>query len=256
MAISTTALDDSRSTNRRRRLVIALILLATLSVALLLRFLSSQPDELHVEGSSYLPSASASEWVTYADHVLVIKTVEDKLEQPTDTELERGEGIRLRTTTLEVERVLWSRTDAAETAPKLIVWKTLGTAFKNGDTDRQYTMIAGGRPRIELDHTYVAAVAYRGERCSEGDPRQPAEWIPLGEFATLPYENGVLGQGEFEGREVTPQEMREATDSSETLRDQIFGLSAEALVSELATAKPTEYREIFRQQMSAKGCEQ
>lgn len=205
-------------------------------------------------GSDRLPNTSAAEWVTYADHVVVVTPVSDNLNEPNSIERERGEGILLPTTVLEVSQVLWSRKDAAQPAPSQVTWLTPGVAFKGG-IENQKPMTLAGEPRIERGHTYIAAIAYSEAFCSEGDPPQPAEWFPLGSSAILPYDSNVIGLGEYEGKSVTPQEMADLPEPEISLRGQMVGLSAEALVNKLNATQPEEYKEVFRNRTVGSECQ-
>lgn len=210
---------------------VAGLLLAVSAALIIWLTLGSAPgaNEAAGVGSDRLPNTSAAEWVTYPDHVIVVTPVSDKLNDPTAWDRERGEGILLRTTVLKASEVLWSREDATQPAPDTITWLTAGTAFKKR-VDKQRPMVLADQPRIELGHTYIAAVSYSAAFCSEGDPPQPAEWFPVGQSAVLPYDDQVIGQGEYEGRLVTPQEMASLGGPESAVRTRMIGLSKEALV--------------------------
>ena len=63
-------------------------------------------------------------------------------------------------------------------------------------------------PRLEVEHTYIVALDWVPARCDVGDRPQPAGWRALGSDAIVPYDEGVIGQGELEGREQTVAEVQ------------------------------------------------
>ncbi|MFI6575031.1 hypothetical protein ACIBFB_04465 [Nocardiopsis sp. NPDC050513] len=85
------------------------------------------PDELPLTNASASyrrPGATAQDWVTYADHVILARAVDQEVQEPTPIEVERGEGMVGRTVTLEVRRVLWSAPDPAQPAPEVYEYPT------------------------------------------------------------------------------------------------------------------------------------
>ena len=144
-----------------------------------------EPNVVYGSASDSLPNTTPSDWVTYADHVVVVTPTKDVLLKSPPEDLARGEGIRLRRTTLALSQVVWSRKDAEMKPPETVTWYTVGTAFSDGNADRQVPMVIPGQPRVELGHTYIAAIAYKGRNCTE-EPPVPAEWVPLGSGAILP----------------------------------------------------------------------
>ncbi|MDT0489569.1 hypothetical protein RM717_03500 [Streptomyces griseus] len=98
--------------------------------------------------------------------------------------------------TLRVDKVLWSRAAPARTAPVTFDWTAHGWQF-TGDTR---TKMAGeDQPRIEKGHRYVMALQWEPPRCDPDDGDTPGRWRGLGAESTIPYDNGVLGQGESQG---------------------------------------------------------
>jgi hypothetical protein len=142
------------------------------------------------------PSVSANEWVTYADHVAVVTPVSETEIAADTTEVERGEGMIGRKVTLRVDKILWSNPQAAAPAPQSFDRESSGWVFK--DTERAKFALHE-RPRVETGHTYVAALHWEPEHCSEGDPVEPAHWVGLGAGSTLPFDDGTINKGEFEG---------------------------------------------------------
>ncbi|MEO3875775.1 hypothetical protein ABGB18_43930 [Nonomuraea sp. B12E4] len=174
-------------------------------------------------GDARLPSDLPADWVGYADHVAEVELLSEQEVPPSAEELRIGEGYIGRTGTLAVQRVLWSREGAAP-LPASLPMNLAGWEF-SGDVRRR---LAGhDTPRVETGHTYLMAVS----RYSEG-------WGPLGPGGTLPYDNGVIGQGESQGAPQTADEARAATAARSTVASTMAGQPAEALVALLRTTAP------------------
>ncbi|NEA34727.1 hypothetical protein G3I17_24160 [Streptomyces sp. SID13031] len=188
-----------------------------------------------------MPSGTAADWVTYADHVVVVKVVSEKALQPTQTETERGEGLIGRKVSLQVQKVLWSSKTAAQPAPKSWEYNATGWAFTGGKLEDPTPVALHERPRMETGHQYVIALAWDGPRCSPEETPEAGRWMGLGEGSELPFDGGVIGAGENEGAVQTVGEAR--TDAAEAgavadLEDQLAGKTAADLVSSLKAATP------------------
>jgi hypothetical protein len=83
-------------------------------------------DVLLGRGADHLPNRTASDWVTYADHVVVATATGEQEVAPTQQEVERGEGTFGRTVALRVDKVLWSRSDVPRPAPDTWVYNAMG----------------------------------------------------------------------------------------------------------------------------------
>jgi len=192
------------------------------------------------QGSDHLPSVSATDWVTYADHVIVVEAVAEQAIPPSAGELERGEGIIGRVVSLTVEDVLWSREGATQAAPATWEYSGLGWAFADGDTTSTVEMALLDLPRVEVGHQYVMAIRWEAAICDEDGEYTRAQWRGLGEGSEIPYDDNTLGNGESEG---TVQDAAafaaEAEDEPEQgIEELLAGQSADALVSALASAVP------------------
>ncbi|MEV8378027.1 hypothetical protein AB0P21_35135 [Kribbella sp. NPDC056861] len=199
------------------------------------------PKALLADGDDRLPSGAAADWVTYADHVVVVSVTGEKALQPTRTELDRGEGLIGRKVALTVDKVLWSRKDAARPAPRAWEYNAAGWAFSEGKPEQRTPVALHDRPRMEKGHQYVIALAWDGPRCSPGEAVEAGRWMGLGEGSELPFDGGVIGQGENEG---APQPLAKArTDAAKAgavgdLEDQLAGSGAGELVAKLKAATP------------------
>ncbi|MFD5553323.1 hypothetical protein ACFWIA_05720 [Streptomyces sp. NPDC127068] len=199
-------------------------------------------------GKDRLPAATAADWVTYADHVVVVTPVAEREIAPGQEEIERGEGVIFRDVTLRVDRVLWSRPAPDLPAPPSFSWTAYGWQFTEGSLANRTEMAGDEEPRIESGHSYVMAVEWAEPHCTPGDAQAPGQWRGLGADSTIPFDNGVLGQGESAGTVVSPQPQRAAvvdpSDPHRTLEAQVAGQSAEHLTSVLNSAVPGQRKQI------------
>jgi hypothetical protein len=199
-----------------------------------------EPEVMLGHGSDRLPSVTATDWVTYADHVIVVEAVSEDTLPPTAEELERGEGIIGRIVTLSIEDVLWSREGATMAAPETWEYSGLGWQFRNGDLTDTVEMALHGFPRVEPGHQYVMAIRWEKAVCDEDGEYTPAQWSGLGEGSEIPYDGDTIGNGESEG---TVQDTATFTAAAEDEVDQgveelLAGQSADAIVTALNSAVP------------------
>ena len=202
--------------------------------------------------ADHLPNESATDWVTYADHVVLVSPVSETEVPPSATEVARGEGLIGRSLDLRVERVLWSR-EGGPAAPEQIDWHAFGWQFTGGDLSARTPLAAEDAPRLEVGHQYVLAVRWEPARCTEGDT-VPARWQGLGADAIVPADSGVIGRGELEGsyRSVARTRARPKAPSVGTsLEDQLAGGTVVDLQGVLAATAPQPEQEAAASALSA-----
>ncbi len=154
---------------------------------------STSDDTALFHGASRLPSTTPQDWVTYADYVLVLRPT---AEQPTSLSGD-DDALVMRDVASDVVRVAWRSPSATQSAPSQLNMVMVGThTTSDGE---QIDVAMEGAPRLEVGHTYLAAVSYVPARCSAGDIPEPAHFELLGEDALVPFDKGVVGQGEMEG---------------------------------------------------------
>ncbi|NYH55361.1 hypothetical protein HNR06_004950 [Nocardiopsis arvandica] len=202
------------------------------------------PDELPLTNASAAyrrPGQTAQDWVTYADHVILARAVDEEVHEPLPVEAERGEGMVGRTVTLEVERVLWSASDPAQPAPKTYEYPTWGFVFTGG-VDNMRPVGTQDEPRVEVGHDYVIAIDWEEARCSQGDEPQPAMWMGLDNSSVVPADDGVVGSGESGGRVASAQVRRSSSEpvlrGEGTFEGRMMGETVASLARELAQAEP------------------
>lgn len=196
-------------------------------------------------GADRLPDRTASDWVTYADHVVTVTPLSQVPIKPPPEALERGEGMILRRLTLRVDEVLWSNAGVKKAAPKKLPWVAYGWHFTGGNTSNRVKMASADAPRIEAGHRYIMAINWQPARCTTGD-FVPAQWGGLGSDSILPFDRHVIGLGESEGQRQTLAQATAGVPAiapNRSLEDELVGESADALVQALESADPASKRQ-------------
>lgn len=160
-------------------------------------------------GADRLPNQTPRDWVTYADHVVVVTVVDESEKPPPADTIKSGKNTMIeRKVSLRVDKVLWSSPKPAQPAPKQFSQDALGWMINDRDVNNRSKFAAEDAPRIEVGHTYISAIQWEPERCAEGDGTKPASWRGLGTYSDLPYDNSTVGQGEMEGATQTAAKAR------------------------------------------------
>jgi hypothetical protein len=132
---------------------------------------------------SMLISETPYDWVEFADHAVVVRAT-----GPERRMTEGGFGGRR--VRLDCRRVLWSRPGAPR-PPRSVenVW-VRGWARPEDDLfNRERRAVLEKSCRIELGHTYIVALVHI-----------PGEgWIFTEQDGALPFDGGIIGNGEWEG---------------------------------------------------------
>lgn len=114
------------------------------------------------------PSDTASDVVSYADHVALVTATTETDAPPTasPTSSPGGEHVVMRRITFRVDRTLWSRPDAP-TAPKHLTALWWGWLLRDG---KRTPFIVHGAPVVFLGAQYVMPIAYDGTTFSAIQP--------------------------------------------------------------------------------------
>ncbi|MEU9133066.1 hypothetical protein AB0D08_34040 [Kitasatospora sp. NPDC048540] len=159
-----------------------------------------RPRVILAHGKERLPSTTAQDWVSYGDRTVIATVTSETQLAASDEEIEAGEGYLSRTVTLNVQQQLWARSGAPALPAGLTITAD-GWAFKG----TQKTPIAETEgSRLEVGHTYLLTL----DRLAGG------AWTTLGGGARVPYDNNVVGNGEYEGSLVTPSSFARSTPAS------------------------------------------
>lgn len=171
------ASDDPIPRPPARRLTLAvLLLLLCAAVAIVIarrhaappaRTMSVLPAPTTTTDAPF-PSDTASDVVSYADHVALVTAIADTDALPTATPTSSpgGDKVIMRTITFRVDRTLWSQPDAP-TAPKQLTALWWGCLLRDG---KRTPFIVHGAPAVFLGAQYVMPIAYDGTTFSAIQP--------------------------------------------------------------------------------------
>ncbi len=134
-------------------------------------------------------STTPADWAANADYVVDASMVEEHA-GPSDGSTVRRFG------TFKVNKILYSR-KGSPPPPASFDTAVWGWSI-NKDGSRQ-PMAMRGTSRHMVGHRYILAIRLFEPRCSEGDTPEPGGWGIIGSGASIPFDDGRLGQGELEG---------------------------------------------------------
>ncbi|SKC40186.1 hypothetical protein [Krasilnikoviella flava] len=222
--------------------VAAVLLAATLAACASPTDVASPGGVVIAMAEESFPSTTAADWVTYADHVVVVTAVDEDevlMAREDDDGNPPGERSFRRDMTLQVDDLVWSAPEPRHRAPSgSFVTGAPWTTVRAGVRTR---VAIEDTPRIEVGHTYVVALVWRP---AVEDPTAPsaAHWAWLGMDALLPYDDAI-GVGELEGT-VRTEPLRVAEDDPQySFEDAMAGRSVADLVAVLTGTNPVEREE-------------
>jgi len=200
------------------------------------------PSVVIGEGKDRYPSQTAEDWATYADYVVVVSAIKETQLEPRASEVERGEGLVGRLVNLRVDQIVWSNPSTAVSPPKSFAWQGSGWLFHDGHPDQLTRFAIEDRPRVEVGHSYIIAIIWQPAKCSLGDSPEAAQWVGLGEGSTIPYDDQIVGNGEFEGSRVIQGAVSTASQTAPSenvkIEDMMAGRAGRDVAAVLKTATP------------------
>ncbi|MFI9562911.1 hypothetical protein [Streptomyces rishiriensis] len=146
-------------------------------------------DLIIAESKDGIPSATATDWVSYGDQAAVVHVTAEHEGEADSEEIAAGEGYLSRTVDLQVKERVWSRSGATA-LPATLTIVADGWSFKG---DAKTRVGSAEASRLEVGHDYLVSFAHYAD----------GEWATIGTGAILPYDSGEVGQGEYEGSTVT-----------------------------------------------------
>ncbi|WP_111721439.1 hypothetical protein [Homoserinimonas sp. OAct 916] len=168
-----------------------------------------------------LPGETLTDWVTYLDRVVSAKVTTISRGELAPEEVEAGEGLEIRNVTLQITDTLWKSEQAHDIGETVTIASGGWLVGQNLDDRR---LILTGAVQLEMDHSYLLPLFY--------DESFDPAWQGLSNTAILPFDYGVIGQGE-----VFAGERGHAARSTEATRA-LWGLDRAAVVNTLAATKP------------------
>jgi hypothetical protein len=182
------------------------------------------PKLIVAHADQLLPSETATDWVTYSDHLVVATMTGERKLAASAEEQRAGEGFIPRVVTLRVDEVLWSR-PGARTAPKTVDMDLDGWRFKG---DKLTPVRLEGEPMLTAGSQYVLPLTYLDVTKTV----TVAGWSALSMNSILPYKDGVIGKGDIVAGYAGP------TEPSTAVRDSAWQKPLTSLVSTLRSAQP------------------
>ncbi|MGX1544450.1 hypothetical protein [Streptomyces adustus] len=176
------------------------------------------------------PSESAQDWVDNADVVIVGRATR---EWESDRQELASGAYRYqleRTVRLTRESVVFTSGRRAHPSPGPAVdYVAPGWKIPRSDAAARVDDLTGDAPRVVLGHTYVLAL-----RWEEG------RWVSLGEGAVVPFDGHTVGNGEWCGRVLGPEDFAEgermARHDDHSLEKALLGQGADAVSQALDRA--------------------
>lgn len=142
-------------------------------------------------------SSTASDWVRNADVAVLAKVTDEESGPATSVGDGSGDKFMVRSVTIEVLQQLWGRAGLPDLDDGgSIEISAPGTVVR--DDGSVSKLAVRSQPRLEIGNSYVLALVCEPS-LSGGGP----SWVTLGTGAVIPFEAGVLGNGESEGRPVS-----------------------------------------------------
>ncbi len=184
------------------------------------------------EGRDRTGSRSASDWASSAEFVVAVTVVNEVRGKIANEDLEREEGMISREVVLRVDRLIWTAESGKVEAPQEIRQQAAGWVFNNNNGTGERPFALTNASRLEVGHSYVTALDWVDDPCSKDVMK--GSWVGLGAFGTIPFDSGILGLGEVEGR---IQDLRGVRVDIPTLRTDVAGKSVEELAAQLSTAE-------------------
>lgn len=211
---------------------------------------TQQPPVVLADSLDLLDSGTVEDWVSYGSAVAVVTVVDERAGQVLEDDLARGEGTINRDIVMQVDERLWTREGA--NLPDQITISTTGWAWSDGQPEKRVEFGNAGRPRYEVGRQYLVALAKwpgtpKDQLANCEDEPEEGGWAPIGEYASTPVTNGIVGVGEFEGTVRTLGEaLEDAKSPAEaiaveggTLRSHLYGKTVQSVVPQLKVAAET-----------------
>ncbi|MDN0199754.1 hypothetical protein [Streptomyces sp. S.PNR 29] len=136
------------------------------------------------------PSATARDWVRHADVVIVGRAVRER--ESDREELPAGAYRYQLERTVELTREAVAFTSRARSHPAVgstVDYVAPGWKVLRSDGATRVDELTGAAPRVVPGHTYILALRWEEDR-----------WVALGEGAVVPFDDHVVGRGEWCGR--------------------------------------------------------
>lgn len=173
------------------------------------------------------PSQTAADWTAGADHAVVAVATAERETNRRDVSKGAVRYTVDRAVTFRKERVLWSAGTARHELRSTFEMAAPGwSVYRNG---KRIKRTAPEAPRLETGRTYVLALRW-----------DAGQWIVLGEGAAVPFDDHVVGRGEWCGRVLSEGDFAKGERFSQrddrSLEETVRGQDEHAISRELEKA--------------------
>lgn len=127
------------------------------------------------------------DWKSLGDAIAIVDITDSHADNSAAGDPTENGGTYGRIADVMVDDVLWERDDTTHALPTRFSMRVWGWVAHG---NAQQAIVARGEPRLETGNTYLIAFA-----------KFKTGWAPLGDGAEVPFDNGVVGQGEWAGRD-------------------------------------------------------
>ena len=189
---------------------------------------SSTPRSVQLLHATEVAAAvTLVDWAATADYVVTAEvTGEERLAPPKSETADPADELIGRRVRMDVQEVYWKADDAVTALPDTFTMNALGWLPRAGG---EVELSMEHATRFEVGRTYLMAVAWKRAECGDGE-KIPASWTVIGSGGALPADSGVLGDGEFEGVEVSPGSKRLDKPGPSSVTAEFAGKRANAVV--------------------------
>lgn len=176
------------------------------------------------------PSETARDWVDHADIVIVGRAVRER--ESGRRELAAGAYLYQLERTVELTRASLPFTSPTRSHPNVgaaVDYIAPGWKILRSDGTTRVDELVGDAPRVVPGHTYILALRWQDDR-----------WVALGEGAVVPFDDQVVGRGEWCGDVLDTDGFAEGERISRhddhSLEKSLIGRGEDALTRELDRA--------------------
>jgi hypothetical protein len=131
-------------------------------------------------------AGTLQEWKDYGDAIVTARVIADRDDPRTPADPDENGGLYNRIADVRITHVFWVR-DAAHRPPATFHLSVWGWWRKDGG---ETPIVVRGDPRLEPGHNYLLAMAHLRDG-----------WAPMAGGAAAPFDGGIVGRGEWKGRD-------------------------------------------------------
>lgn len=181
-------------------------------------------------------SDRAVDWLLQSDRVVVLEIVaEEEIPSRAETRDEEGFELSGRRLTAQVLSTVWTPPGATTKDPPPVITTTT-SGWLEDEKGRRLAVVSDRSSRLVPGHRYVVGLSKDISDCSTSGVPRNDQWSPFASQAVIPFDQNLLGVGEFEGRSTTEPFGGDKRPPSE-LFDAVAGRSLEHLRKVLRDAE-------------------